>query len=83
MVEKVVTGNRNVLDFRGYQQSRKSGVDNAAMRVAAGFVRTCRHCGAALLDGENEEDCSSAGLVAPVLRAAPAVRAPPRRFYAE
>ena len=28
-----------------------------ALAIAA---RTCRHCGAALLDGESENDCSSA-----------------------
>ncbi|WP_041358708.1 hypothetical protein [Nitrobacter hamburgensis] len=77
MVEKVVTGDRNVLDFRSYQQLRKSVVDNAAVCVAAGLARTCRHCGAALLEGESDDDCSSAGVVAPALRA------PPRRFCAE
>jgi hypothetical protein len=77
MVEKVVTGDRNVLDFRSYQKLRKSVSDNAAVRVAPGLTRICRHCGAALLEGENDDDCSSAG-VAP-----PARRAPPRRFYAE
>jgi hypothetical protein len=71
MVEKVVTGDRNILDFRSYQKLRRFGADNAAVRVA----RTCRHCGAALLEGENDDDCSSAGL-APV-------RVPPRRFCAE
>ena len=64
---------RNVLDLSNYQQLRKSGVDNAAAKLA----RCCRHCGAALLDGESDDDCSSVGL------AAPALRAPPRRFCAE
>ncbi|MEH6951443.1 hypothetical protein V4R08_08840 [Nitrobacter sp. NHB1] len=77
MVEKVVTRDRNVLDFRSYQQLRRSCGDNAAVRFAAGLARTCRHCGAALLDGESDDDCSSAGL------APPALRTPPRRFCAE
>jgi|GEM_PF-843654 len=83
MVEKVITGDRNVLDFRSYQQLRKSGVDNAAVRSASRVMRHCRHCGAALLDGESDDDCSSAGLGAPALRAPPALRVLPRRFYAE
>jgi hypothetical protein len=77
MVEKVITGDRNVLDFRSYQQLRKISVDKASANRALGLARTCQHCGAALLEGESDDDCSSAGLVAPV------VRAPPRRFYAE
>jgi hypothetical protein len=76
MVEKVVTWDCNVLDFRNYQQLRKFSVDNASARLAAP-VRTCRHCGAALLEGESDDDCSSAVL------ASPALRAPPRRFCAE
>jgi hypothetical protein len=83
MVEKVITGTRNVLDFRSYQQLRKSAADNAAARLAPSLSRICRHCGAAMLDGESDDDCSSAGLVAPALRAPPALRAVPRRFYAE
>jgi hypothetical protein len=75
MVEKVVTGDRNVLDFRSYQKLRRFGADNAAVHLSSAPVRTCRHCGAALLEGENDDDCSSAGL-APV-------RVPPRRFCAE
>jgi hypothetical protein len=73
MVEKVVTGDRNVLDFRSYQQLRRFSSDNAAVHLP----RACRHCGAALLEGENDDDCSSAGL------APPALRAPPRRLCAE
>ena len=82
MVEKVITGARNVLDFRSYQQLRKSAADNIAARLAPSPLRLCRHCGSALLDGESDDDCSSAGLVAPAL-AVPALRAVPRRFYAE
>lgn len=78
MVEKVITSDRtpqgrNVIDFLAWQQGRRSGAGTAAAICA----RRCRHCGAALLDGESDDDCSSAGL------GAPALRAPPRRFYAE
>jgi hypothetical protein len=83
MVEKVITEARNVLDFRSYQQLRRSAADNVAARLASSPLRMCRHCGAAMLDGESDDDCSSAGLVAPVLRAPPALRVLPRRFYAE
>jgi hypothetical protein len=55
MVEKVITSGRNVIDFARYQQGR-----GAADRMPAMSARVCRHCGAALLDGENEDECSSA-----------------------
>jgi lipoate-protein ligase A len=45
---------RNVIEFARYQQDRVAG---KAQAIAA---RLCRHCGAALLDGENEDECSSA-----------------------
>jgi hypothetical protein len=83
MVEKLITETRNVLDFSSYQQLRRSAADNVAARLASSPARLCRHGGAALLDGESDDDCSSAGLVAPVLRAPPALRVLPRRFYAE
>jgi hypothetical protein len=54
MVEKVITRGRNVVDFARYQQGRK-------LSIAMLSARTCRHCGAALGDGEAEEECSSAG----------------------
>ena len=68
MVEKVITPGRNVVDFAKYQQVRKFG-------VALMSARTCRHCGAALGEGESEDECSSAGFnfEAPSLR----------KFYAE
>ena len=53
MVEKFITSPRNVIDFARYQQGR--GVGKA--QAIAGL---CRHCGAALSDGENEDECSSA-----------------------
>ena len=55
MVEKVITLRRNVVDFAGYQADR-----HGAVRVPAIRARFCRHCGAALSEGENEDDCSSA-----------------------
>jgi hypothetical protein len=55
MVEKVIMPLRNVVDFARYQQGR-----NAAGKALAISTRVCRHCGAALLEGENEDECSSA-----------------------
>jgi hypothetical protein len=54
MVEKIITRGRNVVDFARYQQDR-----DAAGRARAIPARTCRHCGAALSDGEREDECSS------------------------
>jgi hypothetical protein len=73
MVDKTVTPARNVVDLVAYQQARRSG--NAQMKAQAMSARTCRHCGAGLMDGESEDDCSSAGISA----AAPM----PRRIYAD
>ena len=69
MVEKLITSPRNVIEFARYQQGRSVGM------VRAFATRLCRHCGAALLDGENEDECSSAFNVETL----PA----PRKFYAE
>ena len=55
MVEKVIPSPKNVVDFARYQAGR-----NAAGRALAMSARVCRHCGAALLEGEREEECSSA-----------------------
>jgi hypothetical protein len=55
MVEKVITSRRNVIDFARYQQGR-----DAAGAMPAMAARVCRHCGASLADGENEDECSSA-----------------------
>jgi hypothetical protein len=54
MVEKVIMHGRNVVDFASYQQGR-----NTVGRALAISVRTCRHCGAVLSDGEQEDECSS------------------------
>ena len=67
MVEKVVTSGPNVVDFARYQQGR-----NPAGKAPAMTARACRHCGAALSEGENEDDCSSAFNVGAS-----------RRFYAD
>jgi len=56
MVETVITSGRNVIDFARYQQGR----GGAPERMPAMSARVCRHCGAALLEGENEDECSSA-----------------------
>jgi len=55
MVEKVIMPLPNVVDFARYQAGRNA-VGNA-LPISA---RVCRHCGAALLEGENEDECSGA-----------------------
>ena len=55
MVEKTVTSAPNVVDFARYQQGRYF-----AGKTLAITARACRHCGAALSEGENEDECSSA-----------------------
>ena len=57
MVEKVITSTSPsiVVDFARYQRGR-----NAAGKALAMSARVCRHCGAALAEGEREEECSSA-----------------------
>jgi hypothetical protein len=54
MVEKLIKSPRNVVDFARYQADR-----TAAGRAQAMSARMCRHCGAALLEGEREDECSS------------------------
>ena len=73
MVEKVITSSRNVVDFARYRAGR-----NSDGRASALVARACRHCGAALLEGEREEECSSA-----FNSEAPGVRDAQRKFYAE
>jgi hypothetical protein len=51
MVEKLITSSQNVIDLASYRE-RNGGATEMAMR-------TCRHCGAALQEGEREEECSS------------------------
>jgi hypothetical protein len=73
MVEKLITQGRNVIDFARYQQDR-----NAAARELAVSARTCRHCGAALSEGEREDECSSAFNIE-----ARDLRSGPRKFRAD
>ena len=74
MVEKVITQSRNVVDFARYQQERRG--DAAKALVAS--ARCCRHCGAAMLEGESDDDCSSTFNVA-----VPRLRESIRMFCAE
>ena len=53
MVEKLLMSPRNVIDLARYQQGRIGD------KAQAFSTRLCRHCGAALADGENEDECSS------------------------
>jgi hypothetical protein len=63
---------RNVIDLARYQQGR------IADKAQAFSTRLCRHCGAALADGENEDECSSTFNVA-----ATAARPAQLKLYAE
>lgn len=54
MVEKHITTPRNVIDLASYRHVATNG------KASAMSARMCRHCGAPLLDGENDDDCSSA-----------------------
>ncbi|MBW7974710.1 hypothetical protein [Bradyrhizobium sp. BR 10289] len=54
MVEKHITSLRNVIDLANYRQAMTSG------KAASMSARLCRHCGAPMLDGENDDDCSTA-----------------------
>ena len=65
MVEKVITSPLNVVDFARYR--------NAADKPLAMSVRVCRHCGAALSEGESEDECSSAFNIASLLRGVPLI----------
>jgi hypothetical protein len=70
MVEKITIPGTNIVDFSRYQQGRNSNAKaNSSCKTVALSAPVCRHCGAALLEGENEDDCSSVGAS--------------RRFYAD
>jgi hypothetical protein len=73
MVEKVITSPRNVVDFTRYRAGRNNAGNALAMST-----RACRHCGAALLEGESEDECSSA-----FNSEAPRLRDGLRKFYAD
>jgi hypothetical protein len=55
MVEKVISSPQNVVDFARYRTGRNTG--GKAPAISA---RVCRFCGAALSEGEREDECSSA-----------------------
>lgn len=55
MVEELIIPSRNVVDLSAYRQ--RGTLENRAASMSA---RICRHCGAKLLEGEREEECSSA-----------------------
>jgi hypothetical protein len=75
MVDKLTTSQRNVIDFLSYQQARHVGaIVASALAISA---RNCGHCGAALAEGESEDDCSSALNVAQLKP--PRFRATPER----
>jgi hypothetical protein len=69
MVEKLITPGPNVVDFARYQLGRGAGGN--ALAISA---RACRHCGAALSEGESEDECSSAFNIEALSA---------RKFYAE
>jgi hypothetical protein len=73
MVEKVITSPRNVVDFARYRADRNNAGNALAMSM-----RACRHCGAALLEGESEDECSSA-----FNSETPRLRDGMRKFYAD
>jgi hypothetical protein len=79
MVEKVITPEPNVVDFARYQQGRNAAGKTLAIstRDSRRLARACRHCGAALLEGENEDDCST---VLGTEIKAPRLRIAPRKF---
>jgi len=70
MVEKHITTPRNVIDLTSYRQAVARG------KAPSLSARMCRHCGAPLLDGENDDDCSTAFNAA----AAPRLRERSRRI---
>jgi hypothetical protein len=77
MVDKLRTSQRNVIDFRSYQYARSVGARALVASALAVSARNCRYCGAALAEGESEDECSSAFNVAqPEL---PRFRATPER----
>jgi hypothetical protein len=65
MADKRTSSRRNVVDFLGYQQLRRDSAETCegyalVEKARMVLVRSCRHCGAALTDGESEDECSSA-----------------------
>ncbi len=54
MVEKLIKSSANVVDLSRYREL------SGGAKAPALLPRICRHCGAALAEGEREEECSSA-----------------------
>lgn len=78
MVDKLTISKPNVVDFMSYQQQRQISARALVATALAASARSCRHCGAALAEGESEDECSSAGISA--AKPAPArFRAVPER----
>ena len=73
MVEKFITSPRNVVDLAQYRADRNNAGNALTMSA-----RACRHCGAALLEGESEDECSSA-----FNSETPRLRDGQRKFYAD
>ncbi len=72
MVEKFIISSPNVVDLSRYREVSVAG------RATTMSARLCRHCGAALLDGEREDECSSAFNID-----VPAACVPTRRIVAD
>lgn len=53
MVDKTVTQSPNIIELSRY---RARGLSSRAPALSA---RLCRHCGAKLMDGESEDECSA------------------------
>ena len=73
MVEKLITSPANVVDFARYRHGR-----SATGKAVAMSARVCRHCGAALSEGESEDECSSAFNIG-----ASGLRDGPRQLYGD
>lgn len=71
MVEKPIISSRQIVDLLRYRELN-------TLRAMVMSVRLCRHCGATLLEGEREEECSSAFNLD-----APGLGTPPRNFLAD
>ena len=53
MVDKTVTRSPNVIELSRYRACSQTS------RAAALSPRLCRHCGAKLMEGEREDECSA------------------------
>jgi len=73
MVDKSTTPGRNVVNFGNFRQARRVSARALVAAALALSARSCKHCGAALGEGESEDECSSAFND---------VRRPPARFRA-